>query len=187
MYGVDGVNRAFEFDGTVFCFIETGMGTDAPNHVAAHKGFLFLSFPGGSLQNGGVGDPMTWSPRTGAQEIGIGDQITAIYSIKNQTLGVFGRNSVDLLYGASSANWVLGKHAARMGAVPYSIAEIDGQVTFVDNRGVFDLSNAETFGDFEDISLSKKVKTLVTSKAINLKAVALVREKSQLRLFFNDK
>ena len=30
MYGVDGVNNGFEFDGTVFVKINTGMATDAP-------------------------------------------------------------------------------------------------------------------------------------------------------------
>jgi hypothetical protein len=187
MYGVDGVNRAFEFDGTVFCFIESGMAVDTPNHLAVHKLQLFLGFPGGSLQNSGIGQPLVWSPRTGAGEIGLGDDITALYSIKQDTLGVFARNSVALLYGSSNANWVLQKHAGRIGSLPYSVQEIDGQVTFLDNRGLFDMANADSFGDFEDVALSRKVKTLIISKAINLKASVLCREKSQIRLFFGDK
>jgi hypothetical protein len=187
MYGCDGVNRAFEFDGTVFCFIETGMTTDTPNHIGEHKELLFLAFPGGSLQNSGVGDPLFWNPRLGASEIGMGDDVTAIYSVRNDTLAVFARNSIALLYGSSNSNFVLEKHADRIGALPYSVEEIDGQVVFTDNRGVFDLSSAQVFGDFEDVALSAKVKPLVIKKALTLKTAVLVRELSQVRLIFGDK
>lgn len=187
MYGVDGVNRGFEFDGTVFCFIETGMAIDTPTHIATHKYCLFFAFPGGSLQNSGVTVPLNWSPRLGADEIGIGDDISCLYSIKDDVLGIWGRNTIGLLYGSSNANWSLQKHADRIGALPYSVQEIDGQVVFLDNRGMFDTTVALNAGDFEDASQSHKIKPLMIQKALLLTSSALVREKSQVRLFFSDK
>jgi hypothetical protein len=75
IYGCDGVNKAFEFDGSVYVPIRTGMATDTPKHIAAHKRMLFLSFKG-SLQNSGVGVPYEWTAITGASEIAVGDDIT---------------------------------------------------------------------------------------------------------------
>ncbi|HQS38574.1 MAG TPA: hypothetical protein PK571_10140, partial [Methylotenera sp.] len=46
MYGVSGVHRAFEFDGTVYVPIRTGMVSDTPTHITAHLNYLFLGFNG---------------------------------------------------------------------------------------------------------------------------------------------
>ena len=50
MYGVNGVGNAFEFDGTVFTLIETGMATDTPDFIGDDfiietKGSANESFP----------------------------------------------------------------------------------------------------------------------------------------------
>lgn len=41
VYGCDGVNRGFEFDGDVYIPINTGMDTDTPEYVFAHQKQLF--------------------------------------------------------------------------------------------------------------------------------------------------
>ncbi|MBK8810750.1 MAG: hypothetical protein IPN69_08480 [Acidobacteria bacterium] len=110
VYGCDGVGTAFEFDGTYIAPIHTGMATDTPSHVAAHKGHLFLSFRG-SLQHSSIGFPLEWSPVTGANELGIGDDITDLLPQPGDAGGgamsIFSVNSTHVLYGSSAADWQL--------------------------------------------------------------------------------
>ena len=47
MYGANNVDNAFEFDGTTFVKIYTGMDTDTPKYIEAYKNHLFLTFPKG--------------------------------------------------------------------------------------------------------------------------------------------
>ncbi|NCC53499.1 MAG: hypothetical protein EOM20_20130, partial [Spartobacteria bacterium] len=75
LYGCDGKNRGFEFDGDVYVPISTGMPTDTPEKVYAYKYQLFFSFRG-SVQNSGPGTPYEWTAVTGSLEIGLGDDVT---------------------------------------------------------------------------------------------------------------
>ena len=65
MFGCDGVNKGFQFDGTTFTQITTGMASDVPQHVEFHKNYLWFSFDA-SLQHSAIGDPLTWSAGVGA-------------------------------------------------------------------------------------------------------------------------
>jgi hypothetical protein len=80
MYGVNGVGPGFEFDGTTFTPIRSGMTVDTPIRVAEHKEHLFLAFPGGAFQNSSIGAPLDWSAITGAAAYGMGDEITDFLS-----------------------------------------------------------------------------------------------------------
>jgi len=81
------------------------MTTDTPGHIEAHLKYLFLSFPGGSLQHSGIGDPTSWSVITGAGELGIGDEITGLQKTAKSVMAVFSRNSTHLLNGTSPQDW----------------------------------------------------------------------------------
>lgn len=187
MYGVDSVNAGWEFDGTVFCFIDTGMAVNTPKRVAVHKNHLFFGFPGGSVQNAGVGRPLDWTVRAGADDLGIGDEITAIYSIREDVLGIWGDNTIGVLYGSSNNNWLLKKQGGKVGGRPRSIAEMDGLTTFADARGVFDITTALAQGDPGDVALSRRVKPLIVKKMAGLVSAMVIRDRSQVRYFFNDK
>ncbi|MGK7534763.1 hypothetical protein, partial [Salmonella enterica] len=71
----DGVNKAFEFDGTNYIPIRTGMATDTPLHVIVHRFYLMLSFRG-SVQVSAIGAPYSWTVVLGAAEIATGDDVT---------------------------------------------------------------------------------------------------------------
>ena len=92
MYGCDGKNTAFEFDGTYWVPIFTGMTADTPVHITAHKKHLFLSFVKGSVQHSSTGTPYTWSIVTGANEIGTGDEVTGFQVLPSDVLAIFNRN-----------------------------------------------------------------------------------------------
>lgn len=188
IYGCDGVNRGFEFDGTVFVPITTGMTTDAPNHVCAHKKQLFFSF-GASVQHAAPGTPYIWSAILGASEIGMGDTVTGFQtqpgSETSGALAIFSRNLTSILYGTGVSNWVLTPYRQELGAYAYSVQDI-GHTMFVDDMGVTSLVTAQTYGNFNHAALSARIKTWVDGKRGKTVASCVLRDKSQYRVFFSD-
>ena len=185
MYWVDGINTAFEFDGTYAVPLITGMTLDTPKHIAAHKKHLFLSFQKGSLQHSSIGDPYGWSVITGASEIGTGDEITGLQVMIGDALAIFNRNRIYILYGTSSSDWNLKNFSANSGAAEYTIQNITDTM-FLDDRGVTHMQAVNAYGDFLMNSISRKIKPIIEEKkGLSINSVA-VRSKGQYRLFFND-
>lgn len=186
MYGCDGVNRAFEFDGTVFVPINTGMTSDTPKHIIGHKRHLFLMFDNGSVQHSPVGDPTAvWTTVLGASEIGTGDEGTGFVTLPNDTLGIFNRNSTYVLYGASSSDWNLTQFSDESGAIEWTIQRM-GVPIYLDDRGLMDFRQSPNFGDFENSSFSQKIKSLINSKRLLAVSSVRSRSKDQYRIFFTD-
>jgi hypothetical protein len=124
VYGASGVQRGFEFDGTVYAPITTGMSPDTPNFVKEHKKQLFFAF-GASVQNSGLGFPFTWTPISGASEIAQGDTVTGFMVQPGSAQGggalaIVSRNKTTVLYGSSSADFILNTFSEEQGALPYS-------------------------------------------------------------------
>lgn len=188
MYGCDGVNRGFEFDGSVFVPIETGISNDAPTHVVVHKQHLFFSFLG-SLQHSSIGDPYQWSVVTGAGEIATGDTITGMIpetgSAGNATLIIYNQNHAHALYGNSSADWNLVSYRREVGAFEHTIQQIAGTL-FFSERGLTNLSTTQSFGNFVSATLTQHVQEFINGKKTLAQASCIVREKNQYRLFFSD-
>lgn len=188
MYGCNGVGTAFEFDGTTFVPILTGMAIDAPDHIAVHKNQLFLSFPGGSVQNSSIGAPTTWAAVTGAAEIGMGDDITGMLGEYLDSLTVFCRNKVSVLYGNNSTDFVLSPIATDAGAVEWTAQKIQAPI-YLDDRGLRDLRATQAYGDFTMGSVSIQVAPLIKAKrkaGVTAVASLRVRSKDQYRLFWSD-
>jgi hypothetical protein len=185
LYGVNGVGYGFQFDGSSVIFIRTGMATDTPQHVKAHKNHLFYSFPGGSVQHSSRGVPLTFSALTGAAEIGLGDEITGFESVPGGQMAIFGRNSTAILQGTSVDDWVLSSHSFESGAIERSIQGFTEPIYF-DDRGITTLSAAQEFGDFKDNVVSVLVQPYLEQRTSNVTASMVVKEKSQFRVFFED-
>jgi hypothetical protein len=188
LYGVDGVNRAFEFDGTVFAPISTSMAVDTPEHLVVHKQHLFLSF-GASLQFSALGYPFQWSPILGAGEIAMNGPITNLIVLPgNQTsgaLGVYTRHDTSVLYGTSSANFQLSTFNTGTGAVAYTAQNMD-QSYVLDDRGVISLGTTLNFGNFLPATLTMTLRPYLQSRINLATASTLNREKGQYRVFFSD-
>lgn len=188
IYGCDGVNRGFEFDGTVLVPISTGMTTDAPNHVHSHMKQLFFSF-GASVQHAAPGTPYIWSAVLGASEIGMGDTVNGFQSQPGSTttgaLAIFTRNRTSMLYGTGVASWVLVPYRDELGAYAYTVQDV-GYTMFLDDQGVTNLQTSQAFGNFEHSALSARIKTWVNGKRAKATASCVSRNKSQYRLFFSD-
>lgn len=185
MYGCDGVNNAFGFDGSVFTPIRTGMDTDTPSHIAAYKHHLFLTFSGGSLQHSSTGEPFQWSVVTGAAELGLGEEINNLTVMPSDTLAIFGRNSVAFLYGSSTEDWEL-KHFTRdSGAVAYSVQKF-ADLLYLDDRGIMTLTTTQNYGDFQSGTISSNIRDILNSKKGLLTGSIRVKNKDHYRLFFSD-
>lgn len=188
IYGCDGVNRGFEFDGTVLVPISTGMTTDAPNNVHVHQKQLFFSF-GASVQHSGPGTPYVWSVILGAAEIGMGDAATGFMTQPGSTsvgaLAIFTRNRLSMLYGTGVSNWQLIPYRKELGAYQYSIEDV-GYTMFLDDQGITNLRTSQNFGNFSHAAMSARIKTWVNAKRTKVSASCVCRDKSQYRLFFSD-
>ncbi len=189
IYGADGVNRGFEFDGTVFAPIDTGMPVDTPLHVVVHKSHLFFSFDG-SAQHSGIGSPYIFSPIFGAAELATGDVITGFMSepgdTAGATLGIYNRNTVHMLYGSSVLDWNLVKFRDELGAFDYSIQQF-GQTMYLDDRGLTTFRTVQAHGNFQQSTVSRHIQRFIASKRTIVSASCIARDKNQYRLFFSDK
>jgi len=188
VYGCDGVNRAFEFDGTTLVPISSGMATDTPEHISFHKQHLFLSF-GASLQFSALGDPYQWTPLLGAGELAMNAPITNLLTLPgDQTSGalaVYTRRDTNVLYGTSSADFSLATLNSGTGGLAYTAQNMD--VAYVlDDRGVISLGTALSFGNFLPASLTMNINPFVASKRALACASSVQREKGQYRVYFND-
>lgn len=186
-YGCDGVNPAWEFDGTIFAPIHTGMSpNDDPSHIAEHKGHLFLSF-GPSAQHSAITIPYNWSPVFGAAELAVGDDITGFSPEGGGQLGgalaIISRNKMNILYGTNVDDWSLTPYRDELGGYEWSIQQI-GSTMMVDDRGISSLVTSENYGNFDHSTLSRLIRPWVAEKRTGLVASCISRETSQYRLFF---
>ncbi len=188
IYGCDSVNNGFEFDGAVWVPIVTGMAQDSPSFVVAHKNHLFFAFRG-SVQNSAIGNPYSWNPILGANEIGVGDDVTGFnveYGYESGgTLAIYSRNSVHMLYGSSAADWQLVKYRDEIGAYRDSIQNV-GITISVDDRGVANIQSSDAFGNFSHSTLSQRIQNWVQARRNSVVGSCLVRDKNQYRVFFAD-
>ena len=188
LYGCDGVNRAFEFDGTTFVPIVTGMTVDTPKHITFHKQHLFLSF-GASLQFSGLGYPYQWTPLLGAGEIAMNAEVTNLLVLPGDqssgALGVYTRQDTSVLYGTSSANFSLSTFNSGTGAIAYTAQNMD-QAYVLDDRGVISLGTSLNFGNFLPASLTMNLPRFIQQHRDLAIGSTVNRDKGQYRVFFSD-
>lgn len=186
LYGCDGVNPEFEFDGEVWVPIETGMGTVRARHAFVHKNQLVYAY-GSSLQHSAPGQPFVWSAIFGAAELTTGDTITGFINVSgsesNAALLVTCRDSVWALYGDGVSSWKFVRISDEAGAQAYSGLNILGPVAF-DRNGFNRYSPTDSFGNFALESASRQIEPLVRN-AVVLCSV-LIKDKSKMRCFFSD-
>jgi hypothetical protein len=188
MYGCDGVNRAFEFDGTVFVPINTGMPVDAPTCIEILKNALFLSFAS-SAQFSGPGAPYSYNPIFGAGELTCGDDITDMLALPgSETSGAMAiktKNGTFVLYGNDEDDFNLVPYSYESGCEPFTMQLINGVLSF-DTQGLSTLATTQKFGNFTNSLISDKLTPFLNGKVGLAAASCIVRKKNQYRLFFTD-
>jgi hypothetical protein len=188
MYGCDGVNFLFEFDGTRLVPIRTGAIPDAPKFLAVWKNMMVVSI-GASIQLSSIGDPYAWTALTGAAELSIGDTCTGLLpQLGNQQVGalaVFSQHKTFILYGTSTADLQMIEQSPDAGAQAYSSQNI-GYAYYLDTKGVVQINSSQAFGNFQSSTLTRLVQPFIDAKRGLCKASCIVRSKNQYRLFFSD-
>jgi hypothetical protein len=188
IYGCDNVNRGFEFDGTVYVPITTGMPTDTPANVAVHKNFLFFSF-GPSVQNSGIGSPYVWSPVFGANEFVLPEVVTGLLplpgTVNSGSLAIFSRSNTYILYGYGLATFNLVPYNTGVGATAYTAQNLSNAYA-LDDLGVISLASSENFGNFDSATLTFAIKPFIAARRNLAISSGLNREKSQYRVFYSD-
>lgn len=189
IYGCDGVNLAFEFDGTNYIPIRTGMTTDTPSHIASHKSHLFLSFDG-SLQYSGINAPYSWTALTGAAELPMGDTITGLVpqsgSSSGAALAVFTKGRTSILYGSGSSDFSLTPSVNELGYAAYTVQSVGNNTYGLTARGIQSLVTTLNYGDFQYAAVSFFVQPLLATKLGLQTASVSLKTKNQYRLFFSD-
>lgn len=187
MYGCDGTNRAFEFDGTILTPIVTGMVIDTPTSIEVHKNHLFLAFDGGSLQHSAPAEPLVFNPILGAAELGLGNEISGLESVGGDTLLISTVRSISGLYGTSVANWQLQLISIDSGDAGDTL-DVIGAPMMVTNRGVVRIDASDVYGNFESSTVSRLINPLLTGWLgfKTLVGTTILRDKNQYRIYFSD-
>lgn len=184
MYGCDGKNRAFEFDGTTFVPITTGMTDDQPKFIAAHKKKLFLAFKG-SVQNSGDGNPYVWTVTLGANELGMGEEVTGMLVQPGDVLAIFTRNSTWQLSGNTTASFTLLPLAPEVGAIAYTAQNL-GVAYTLDDRGVIQITRSQAYGNFEHTTVSRLAQPVVDAIRGKVIGATTYKSRNQVRFYGND-
>ena len=187
VYGASGVSDAYMWNGSGMALMPEAAGGNGlfPTHIVAHKSHLMVSFLS-SIIISNIGDPFSFTAIGDALEIAVGDVITGFASPQGDVLAVFSANSTRLLYGTSGADWNLKVHSKESGAKEWTIQRV-GQLRYLDDRGLTQLTAVQDFGDFSDNAFSKYINPIIKTKlGLQLDSV-VVREKDQYRIFFSDK
>jgi hypothetical protein len=188
MYGVNGVGRAFEYDGTYLVPITSGSPGDTPSHLAVHQNALLLGVPGGLTRTSVVGEPCEFDPNRGTSEIDIGDDVTGYISAASGTTIILGKSSINVLYGNDSADYDKKTISDESGAREWS-GEKMGEVVYMDARGLRRISTTASFGDFQIGLLTRAASPFVQrflADGIRPAGALRVRSKDTLRLFFDN-
>ncbi len=194
MYGCDGKNYGFEFDGTTYVPIITGLQTDTPNFVTAWQSMLIFAY-GTNVEVSGINQPYSWTALTGAAVIALGDQCSGLLpQLGDQTggamaiftSGLAGRpGKTFMLYGTSISDFNLVLQAPDAGAKPYTAQNI-GFAYYLDTVGVVQVNSTRNYGNFEIATLTRTIQPLINSKLGLVTASCVVRGTNQYRLFFSD-
>lgn len=188
MYGVNGVNRGWEFDGEVFVPIKTGLVDDKPSCLAAHVNYLFYGYQSSVLFSG-IGAPYNFTDIAGGGEIAMGDDVTGFLSLTESqdtsALAVFSNNSTNVIYGSSKDTFVRKNLNKESGGKPRT-KRIIGEGYVFDSLGVRQIAATQNFGNFTQAQITNPIRPFVLEKRSKAIGSCISRHKDQYRLFFND-
>ena len=180
MYGVDGKNKAFQWDGTTWTDLTSNLATDTPQHVTAHANQLWLSFQS-SLVHQDTGDP---TAHTNTDEFNTSDDVTGLMPYRKQ-LTVLDRNRLWNLSGTSASDFVFGEISTTSGAIEWTAQDL-GRVRYLDDNGFTTLEATDAAGNFDHATFSQRIQPLITKKKTMVTCSGLKKSKNLYRIYFSD-
>lgn len=188
LYGTTTNGYAFEVLDNCVVPVITGMEVDAPTYIFEIGNSLGLTFPGGSVQVSGTGEPLQWQVILGAGEIAIGTEVTDVVQANETAVALFGAQKIATLTGNDINNFVLDTLTEEAGADPDTAQRI-ARTVYLDKRGVRTLDATQAFGNFKAGALSGKFERYLNAKrAAGATPVGsfVSRSKSQYRMVWDD-
>lgn len=204
IYGCDGTNRCFEFDGTTFAPIaifpvtpsvfSTFCGIDPhdkPTHIQAHQQHLFVAL-GSSFFNSGPGQPYDFTALHGGGQAATGDTVSGFQVLPGSqaqgAMAILGRNHTQILYGSALDGpnpFKLVNFETQTGAIAGTIQTID-HVYYVDDRGIIDIEAVQAYGNFVASTITRAIQPFMDLKRGRAVCSTVNRSKNQYRVFFLD-
>ena len=183
LYGTDGINPAFEFNGTQLKQINSTYTPDVPMHIEANGNRLALGFRAGEVAMSELGNPHSYDPVYGAGSIGITDFLTGMMAGPDGVMYIFAKDKTYLLYGMGGplAQAELKKHSKDVGANPFSMQMLGGHALFFDTWGLTELEVSDQFGDVVTSSLTKNIQNILLGQQV-ISSVVL-KQKAQYRMY----
>lgn len=186
VYGVDGVNPPFEFDGSTFTQITHGAEPLQPTSITAHAFHLFIGFKEGSIMHSETGNPLGWNVTNGAGEIGTGDAVTDLKSMVNDALLIMCKNKLNILYGTGAVDWQSANvrpFQEGVGGLSDTV-QLYGQLTlYVDGISIKSIQAVTTFGNFAQGNVSTPIEDGLKQKLGKVIGSCVEYTKNQYRLF----
>lgn len=188
IYGCDGINKCFEFDGDTLAPITTGLSPDVPSHIAFHKNYLIVS-RASSILGCGAGTPFKWLTTDGGWEIATGDTVNGMITLPGDqtaaTLAVLLRGNTAILYGTDPTTFNFVVLNTGVGALPYGVQNLFDTFVFAP-LGVVSLKTTLNYGNFSASTLTRNIQPFIAQERTRLTASSINREKGQYRVFFSD-
>lgn len=188
IYGCDGINQGFEFDGTTYAPITTGAEPLVPSHIWGHKEHLFLAYQS-SMVFSGPGTPFRYSAVDGGGEIATGDNITEMLTLPGAqataAMGVWMLSSTGILYGTDLTSFNFVVYNFGTGSNSRSAQNLYDSFVFAD-IGVVGLQTSLNYGNFTSATLTKNIQPFIDRQRTKISASSVRRSKGQYRVFFRD-
>lgn len=191
MYAANGVSKAFEWDGTYFTPISTGLADalDKPNRITEFANHLFLGYVNGEIQFSGLGEPTSYLTSAGAGSFTFGSEVTDMTETASTALVIFGRRRIAYLSGTDKETFVLTTLSDEAGAIAWTAQVMDSPI-YQDDAGVRRMSSSQSFGNWRLGTITEAIGPLFDGKrASGVIPVASLRAKAkdQYRVFLSDK
>jgi len=185
VYGADGVNDGFEFDGATYVPIPVDAQAK-PSYAIVHSNHLFFAVES-SLIHSALGNPYNFEVVNGAGEIGTGGKITGLLILPgNQgtaALEVTSRSSTWVLYGTSAQDWKFVNYNVGVGALDRTLQNLFDAFS-ADDHGITMMKQSLNYGNFDAARLTYNIQPFITSLVGQLACSALSRSNSQYRVYY---
>lgn len=191
MYGVNGVGRAFMWDGTYMTPIRTDLTSDLdkPTRIAEYANHLFLGYSAGTVNFSSIGEPLEYDSTTGAGTFAFGGEITAMLESASTALLIFGRGRASFVTGTSSINFRMDPISDDAGAIAGTVQMAGGVPIYMDEAGLRRLNTTQAFGSWRMGTITEMITPFFKAKQdAGVTAVASIRNRArdQYKLFFSD-
>lgn len=189
IFGADGVNRMFMFDGETLAPITIAGVSTPPSQVLVHADHLWAAY-GDNVQNSGIANPFNWTALGGSVAYRVNGTVTGMFrqpgSQAGGAMSIATTSTTENIYGTSSADFQKVSFEETAGARPYGSQRIGGQALCFGDTGVYSMTAAQEFGNFTPSSMTLAIRPFTQARKSLCSASLVNREKSQYRVFFSD-